>query len=179
MDEAVRGSYRISVNRLWHVNPIGSFGKTKSHVDVCNEARKFLPLLQMPADRIKKTKVFERNFECQIMDKKKAIRFESVLNQSTVKVYTDGSKLNGRVGAGFYVEYPNNSPKQAFFHLGICSTVFQAEVLAISEVEKNLLSDKMHNQSIVVLVDSQAATKTLIKCTVTSITVLDSTALET
>ena len=68
--EAVRGSYRITVSGLWHVNPIGSFGKTKSHVDVCNEARKFLPLLQMPADQIKKTKVFERNFECQIMDKK-------------------------------------------------------------------------------------------------------------
>ena len=68
--EAVRGSYRITVSGLWHVNPIGSFRKTKSHVDVCNEARKFLPLLQMPADRIKKTKLFERNFECQIMDKK-------------------------------------------------------------------------------------------------------------
>ena len=171
--EAVRGSYRITVSGLWHVNPIGSFGKTKSHVDVCNEARKFLPLMQMPADRIKKTKVFERNFECQIMDKKNAIRFESVLNQSTVKVYTDGSKLNGRVGAGFYAEYPNNSPKQAFFHLGIYSTVFQAEVLAISEVAKNLLLDKMHNQSIVVLVDSPAAIKALIKCTVTSITVLN------
>ena len=171
--EAVRGSYRITVSGLWHVNPIGSFGKTKSHVDVCNEARKFLPLLQMPADRIKKTKVFERNFECQIMDKKNAIRFESVLNQSTAKVYTDGSKLNGRVGAAFYAEYPNNSPKQAFFHLGIYSTVFQAEVLAISEVAKNLLLDKMHNQSIVALVDSQAAIKALIKCTVTSITVLN------
>ena len=122
--EAVRGSYRITVSGLWHVNPIGSFGKTKSHVDVCNEARKFLPLLQMPADRIKKTKVFERNFECQIMDKKNAIRFESVLNQSTVKVYTDGSKLNGRVGAGFYAEYQNNFPKQAFFTLeftALCS----------------------------------------------------------
>ena len=93
--EAVRGSYRITVSGLWHVNPIGSFGKTKSHVDVCNEARRFLPLLQMAADRIKKTKVFERNFECQIMDKKNAIRFESVLNQNTVKVYTDGSKLVG------------------------------------------------------------------------------------
>ena len=82
----------------------------------------------MPADRIKKTKVFERNFECQIMDNKKnAIRFESVLNQRTVKVYTDGSKLDGRVGAGFYAEYPNNSSKQAFFHLGIYSTVFQAK----------------------------------------------------
>ena len=107
------------------------------------------------------------------MDKRNAIRFESVLNQSTVKVYTDGSKLNGRVGAGFYAEYPNNFPKQAFFHLGIYSTVFQAEVLAISEVAKNLLLDKMHNQSIVVLVDSQAGIKTLINCTVTSITVLN------
>ena len=88
------------------------------------------------------------------MNKKNAIRFESVLNQNTVKVYTDGSKLHGRVGAGFYAEYPNNSPKQAFFYLGICSTVFQAEVLAISEVTKNLLLEKMHNQSFVVLVDS-------------------------
>ena len=56
--EAVRGWYRITVSELWHVNPISSFGKTKSHVDVCNVARKFLNLLQMPADRIKKTEVF-------------------------------------------------------------------------------------------------------------------------
>ena len=145
MPEAVRGSYRITVSGLWHLNPIGYFVKTKSHVDVCNEVRRLLPLLQMPADRIKKTKVFERNFQCQIMDEKNAIRFESVLNQNTVKVYSDGSKLDGRVGAGFYAEYPNNSPKQAFFHLGIHSTVLQAEVLAISEVAKNLLWEKIHN----------------------------------
>ena len=62
--EAVRGSYRIIVGGLWLVNPVGSIGKTKCHDDVCNEARKFLSLLQMPADRIKKTMVFERNFEC-------------------------------------------------------------------------------------------------------------------
>ena len=171
--EAVRGSCRITVSGLWHVNPIGSFGKTKSHVDVCNEARRFLPLLQMPADRINKTKVFERNFKYQITDKKNPIRFESVLNQNTIKVYADGSKLDGRVGAGFYAEHPNNYPKQAFFQFGIYSTVLQAEVLAISEMVKNLLWKKMHNQSIVVLVDCQAAIKALIKCTVTSITVLN------
>ena len=45
--EAVQGSHRIIVSGLWHVNPIGSFGKTKSYVDVCNEARKFIHLLQM------------------------------------------------------------------------------------------------------------------------------------
>ena len=55
----------------------------------------------MPADQIKKTKVLERNFECQIIDKKKAIKSESALNQNTVKVYNDGSKPDGRVGAGF------------------------------------------------------------------------------
>ena len=56
----------------------------------------------------------------------------------------------------------------------IYCTVFQAEVLAISEVSKNLLSEKMHNQSVVVLVDCQATIKALLKCTVTSITVLNS-----
>ena len=47
--EAVRGSYRITVSGLWHVNRVGSFEKTKSHVDVCNEASRFLLLLQIPA----------------------------------------------------------------------------------------------------------------------------------
>ena len=88
--EALRESYRITVSGLWHVHRVGSLRKTKSHVDVCNESRRFSPLLQIPADRIKETKVFARNFECQIMDKKNAIRPESVLNQNTVKVYTDG-----------------------------------------------------------------------------------------
>ena len=116
----------------------------------------------MPADRIKKTKVYERNFECEIMNKKNAIRSETILIQNTVKVYTDGSKLDGREGAGFYAEYPNKSLKQAFFHLGIYSTVFQAKVLAISEEAKNLLFKKMHNQSNVVLVDNLAAFKSVI-----------------
>ena len=171
--EAVRGSYRFTISGLWHVNRVGCFGRTKSQVDVCNEERRFLPLLQMPADRIKKSKVFERNFECQIMDKKNAFRSESILNQNTVKVYIDGSKLHGRVGGGFYAEYPNNSSKQGFFHLGIYSTVFQAEVLAISKAAKNLLLEKMHNQDIVMLVDSQTAIKTLIKGTVTSTAVFN------
>ena len=75
--------------------------------------------------------------------------------------------------AGFYAEYPNNSLKQALFHLGIHNTVFQAEVLAISEVAKNLFLENMHNQNIIVLVDSHAGIKALIKCTVTSITVIN------
>ena len=51
--------------------------------------------------------------------------------------------------------------------------MFQAEVSAISEVAKNVLTKKMHNQTIVALLDSQAAIKSLIKCTVTLITVFN------
>ena len=57
MSEAVKGSYRISRVKFWPAKTIGSIRKTKSHVDVCNEAKKNLPLLSMPADLITKTKV--------------------------------------------------------------------------------------------------------------------------
>ena len=39
--EAVRGSFRFPVSGLRHVNRVGCFGKTKSHVDVCNDGRRF------------------------------------------------------------------------------------------------------------------------------------------
>ena len=65
------------------------------------------------------------------MEKKNAITPESIPNQNTIRVYTGDSKLDGSVGAGFYTEYPRNSPKQAFLLAGIHSPVFQAEVLAI------------------------------------------------
>ena len=51
--------------------------------------------------------------------------------------------------------------------------MLQAEVSAIAEVAKNLLREKIHIPSIVVLVDSQPAIKPLIQCTATSITVLN------
>ena len=51
--------------------------------------------------------------------------------------------------------------------------MFHAEVLAISEVAKKLLLEKMHYQTIVALVDSQAAIKALTKCTVALITVFN------
>ena len=60
--EAVRGSYRITVSGLSQVNQVGSFGKTKNHVDVYNETIRFLTLLQMPADRTKTNKGIPEKF---------------------------------------------------------------------------------------------------------------------
>ena len=61
-------------------------------------------------------------------NKKNVIRSESVvLNQNSVKVYTDSLQLDGRVGAGFNAECPNDYPKQAFFQFGIYSTCSRPE----------------------------------------------------
>ena len=113
--EAVRGSYRITVSGLWHVNPIGSFGKTKSHLDVCNEARKFLPLLQMPADQIKKTKVFERNFECQIMDKKKCYQIWKHSKPEHCQGLHWWFKTKWESRSGFLCRIPKQLPKTSIF----------------------------------------------------------------
>ena len=77
--------------------------------------RKKSTLLQTPADRRKKTKVFERNFKCQILDKKNAIKSKSVLNQNTVKVYTDGSKLKWESRCKFLCRISKQLPKTSIF----------------------------------------------------------------
>ena len=158
LSEAVKGSYQLSRVSFWPAKTIGLTRKTESHVDVCNEARKHLPLLSMPADLITKTKVFEKQYKCLVTERKDAVQYENALEPSIIRCYTDGSKLNGRAGASFYIEYASGSQTdQSFFHLGRYSTVVQAEVFAIAEVAKKLIMDRIVNEKIIILVDSQAA----------------------
>ena len=95
MSEAVKGSYRISRVKYWPAKTIGSIRTTKSHVDVCNEAKENLPLLSMPADLITKTKVFGKQYKCLVMERKDAVQYENALELSIIRCYTDGSKING------------------------------------------------------------------------------------
>ena len=149
LSEAVKSSYRISRVKFWPAKTIGSIRKTKSHVDVCNEAKENLPLLSMPADLITKTKVFGKQYKCLVMERKDAVPYENALQPSIIRCYTDGSKINGRAGASFYIEYASGSQTDAiFFHLGKYSTVFQAEVFAIAEIAKKLIMEKIQNEKI-------------------------------
>ena len=63
LSEAVKGSYRLSRLSFWPAKTIGSTRRTKSDVDVCNEAKENLPLLSMLADLITKTKVFGKQYK--------------------------------------------------------------------------------------------------------------------
>ena len=94
------------------------------------------------------------------MDKRNAIRFESVLNQNAVKVYIDGSKLDGRVCVGFLCRKPKQIPEKCIFpplNTKHCVSGRSLCTIAILEVAKNLLLKKLLSQSIAVLVDSLVA----------------------
>ena len=144
LSEAAKGSYRLFRVSAWPAKTIGSTRKTKSHVDVCNETKENLPLLNMPADLVTKTKVFGKQYKCFVMERKDAVQYENALEPRIIRCYTDGSKLNVRAGASFYIEYASGpQTDQIFFYLGRYSTVFQAEVFAIAEVAKKLITDKV------------------------------------
>ena len=147
LSEAVKESYRLSRVSFWPAKTISSTRKTKSHVDVCNEAKQNLPWQSMPADLINKTKVFGKQYKCLVMERKDAVQYENALEPSMIRCYTDGSKLNGRAGASFCIEHASGpQTDQNLFHLGRYSTVFQAEVFAIAEVAKKLIMDRIVNE---------------------------------
>lgn len=99
-------------------------------MDLCNEARKELPLLHVPGDLMTKTRSFEKHFTCMVYDRTSARDYEKELESNVIKCYTDGSKMNDRIGASVYIEYSNHLTCQKSY-LGKLRTVFQAEVFTI------------------------------------------------
>ena len=74
-------------------------------------------------------------------------------------VYTDGSKKDGKVGAGVTILKDGEAAREASFRLPDVATVYQAEVLAIREAAK-MLQTIPNLTTIKVYVDSQAALRT-------------------
>lgn len=80
------------------------------------------------------------------------------LNNNSVHFYTDGSKLDGKVGSGVFSDQLNIN---IAFRLPDYCSVFQAEVVAINEVIDWLRYNTISTTDIVIFTDSQAAIKSL------------------
>ena len=75
-----------------------------------------------------------------------------------LNVYTDGSKLDAQTGAGLAIYRGKQEIENAWFRLPNGTTVFQAEVAAISEAAKSLIKYCETGAKFVkIFIDSQAA----------------------
>ena len=92
---------------------------------------------------------------------------ENCQTQVDCNVYTDGSKIGGKVGAGVYIVREGKDVVMDKFRLPDSSTVYQAELTAIREAAA--LLGAFHSLTTVkFFVDSQAALRTLQSDIITS-----------
>ena len=83
--------------------------------------------------------------------------YEAIENDTkTIQCYTDGSKMNDKVGAGVYIVDNDTPTCEESYHLGTNSTVFQAETFAVGTAAKILLDSGTKNRKIIINCDSQA-----------------------
>ena len=93
------------------------------------------------------------------LDASSFVDMENSQQKLDCNVYTDGSKLNDQVGSGVYITRKDVTIAKHCVRIPDCSTVYQAEMMAIKEAA-TLLQDITDLSSIKFYVDSQAALRT-------------------
>ena len=97
------------------------------------------------------------------------------IQKAETTIYTDGSKTDYGVDAGFVIYHKNKRIHTESIHMPGTSTVFQAEIEAISHACQYALANpqKLDIKYIKILSDSQAGIKALNKPRITSQSVLE------
>lgn len=140
-------AYRMMLQKQWYNNPI-----SKGHNSITRKIQDSTIL--MPSDVMERTYVFDRPFKVifPTRDEWKDNTFNQ--NMNDLIWFTDGSKKDNLSGLGVH----GISPKVNFYRgLGRYATVFQAEVLAITECLLMNMRKGYQNKRIRIFSDSQAA----------------------
>jgi ribonuclease HI len=123
-----------------------------------------------PSDSMLPLKVFDRKFLVEYPSREIWLsEAEALLRSDGLKLYTDGSLFEGRVGSGVFSE---ELDLKASFALGTFATVLQAEVYAIMACSDYCLRECMTGKTVCICSDSRAALLTLSSHTVSSKLVL-------
>lgn len=95
---------------------------------------------------------------------------DSILNESEISVFTDGSKMESGTGAGFFCDQLNISKS---FRLPELCSVYQSEVLAVKKAAEQLLIEQVSDRDISFYIDNQAAITSIGSRTIKSSLVRD------
>ena len=111
----------------------------------------------MPEDSIQAAFCFERNFKTCLPERSDWGKGTPPM-KADVTVYTDGSKTDGGTGSGIYSEeldYNISIP------LGVYTSVFQSEIVAICESSREMLREGVSSKKILIYSDSEASINSL------------------
>lgn len=119
----------------------------------------------MPSDQMKPI-LLDNNFDWEIPEREKWMSTSNPLPPvNSIACFTDGSKMDGLSGAGYYCESLNLSSS---IHIDAYATVYQVELFAISELCGNEALKNCMNETLVICSDSQSAIEALGSFTVNS-----------
>ena len=162
--EAFLATYRLERGGMWTArNYIGGRGnKFKSHVDINNEGKVKIPILNMPKDSCTPYLQFEINFSVKIGERTEIQSEIDEFDNEIIQCYTDGSHIDRKTGAGiFFKPHQTLEIENQAISLGGLATVYQAEVIGIARAADMMNKAGITNQTIIILSDSQAALKAL------------------
>jgi len=156
-------AYRMMLKKQWYDKPIGT-----GHISITKKTND--PTLLMPSDILERTYMFEKPFEVTFPTREEWKNNMIDTKNSDLIWFTDGSRKNNLSGLGVHGVSPRTN---IFGSLGAYVTVFQAEVLAITNCLQLNIEKGYHGKRILVFSDSQAALMALNSFQVNSKIVLE------
>ena len=169
---AISSYRRMKFNGYWRPQP-GELLDRKNHSNLVQRFASDVKFLNEPVDKLLYTHRAKSLFSTVIGNKQDLNEhlIDSRPAQETgIFCFTDGSKQEADAGCGYVVTGPR-SVEHGCRNLGRNTTVFQAEISAISDAAELLTGNAITNKDITFHIDSQAAIKALDKYETKSILV--------
>lgn len=130
---ALNTMHRLKNNHLWSGRTHRGNLKRPTHTGISEDLGAAIPALSYPCDFEKNRPLKQLNFEVIIPTKEQwEINGEPVMACGDVHCYTDGSRHNNNTGCAYVIYYEGERWEDKIL-LGSMSSIFQAEVLALSE----------------------------------------------
>lgn len=131
------------------------------HTRILRDFKESIPELGMISVSGIKETVFEIYHKSMITDGK----LEVEDNDDTIIIYTDGSRMGDRTGAGVYSSHLNISQS---YSLGPYPTVFQAEMFALIRALDYLIDQNVAGRKLLIATDCQSVMKEMNRYTISS-----------
>jgi ribonuclease HI len=155
---ASKTAIRLFKNKCWY--PDTNIGCKKSYISHARHLDKELSSLQSylnsPLHEYTQLTSINKNFSLNINEISDPLHIKPTSN--TIQIFTDGSVLKyeswEQAGAGIFIRLGHISILEKHISLGTMTTINQAELLAMNEAAKFLLSNNFEANKIIFFTDS-------------------------